>query len=261
MEMSQMVTQALWERDSPLLQLPGVTPELAAAAGGKDVEGVFGLIDMDDEERRELLQVGARGGVWAARAAAGRHPTSPRVCRGHPKQPPSRPARPHRPPSLLLPSPRHPQMTDAQLGALQAVCARYPDISLTYDGPPGGSVEAGDQSVINVSLERDTEGLKMGPGCELPPVHAPRFPGRRDEGWWLVLGDPKANKLLAIKRVSLAAASKVKLAFEAPPEVGDAKLTLFFMCDSWLGCDQEYEVEFKVTEAAPGSDSDDEGSE
>jgi pre-mRNA-splicing helicase BRR2 len=146
-------------------------------------------------------------------------------------------------------------MTDGQLAALQSVCTRYPDISLTFDGPPGAAVEAGDQSAISVALERDTDGLPLGPGGELPPVAAPRFPGRRDEGWWLVLGDPKTNKLLAIKRVSLAAAAKVKLAFEAPAEVGDAKLKLFFMCDSWLGCDQEYEVEFKVTEATGGSDA------
>ncbi|KIY99336.1 hypothetical protein MNEG_8622 [Monoraphidium neglectum] len=153
-------------------------------------------------------------------------------------------------------------MTDAQLAALGAVCTRYPDVSLTFEGPPGGAVEAGDTSAVSVSLERDTDGLALGPGGELPPVHAPRFPGRRDEGWWLVLGDPKANKLLAIKRVSLAAAAKVKLAFEAPAEVGAAKLTLFYMSDSWLGCDQEYEVEFRVTEAAAGgSGSDEEGSE
>jgi pre-mRNA-splicing helicase BRR2 len=40
-------------------------------------------------------------------------------------------------------------------------------------------------------------------------VTAPRFPGRKDEGWWLVVGDAKANSLLAIKRVSLAKSAKV----------------------------------------------------
>jgi pre-mRNA-splicing helicase BRR2 len=92
-------------------------------------------------------------------------------------------------------------------------------------------------------------------GNELSPVHAPRFPGVRDEGWWLVVGQPKANKLLGIKRVSFSKAQHVKLAFDAPAEVGKAKLSLFFMCDSWLGCDQEYEVELNVTEAADDSGS------
>ncbi len=78
MEMSQMVTQALWERDSPLLQLPGVTPELAAAAAAKDVEGVFGLIDMEEDERRELLQVGGGNKGWWG----GTHWLCGRNCRG-----------------------------------------------------------------------------------------------------------------------------------------------------------------------------------
>jgi pre-mRNA-splicing helicase BRR2 len=57
MEMSQMVVQGQWEKDSPLLQLPHFTPQLAAAAAAKEVSTVFDLVEMDDEERRELLQV------------------------------------------------------------------------------------------------------------------------------------------------------------------------------------------------------------
>lgn len=109
---------------------------------------------------------------------------------------------------------------------------------------------AGDSVTLVVDLVREME------GAELPPVHAPRFPGVREEGWWLVVGQPKANKLLGIKRVSFGKAQRVKLAFDAPAEVGKAKLSLFFMCDSWLGCDQEYEVELNVTEAAEDSGSD-----
>jgi hypothetical protein len=57
MEMCQMVVQGQWEKDSPLLQLPHITPQLAAAAAAKDISTVFDLIEMDEEERRELLQV------------------------------------------------------------------------------------------------------------------------------------------------------------------------------------------------------------
>lgn len=57
MEMGQMVTQALWDRDSPLLQLPHFSPELAARCAEKEVTGVFDLIEMEEEDRRELLQV------------------------------------------------------------------------------------------------------------------------------------------------------------------------------------------------------------
>ncbi len=44
---------------------------------------------------------------------------------------------------------------------------------------------------------------------ELGPVVAPRFPGRKEEGWWLVVGTAKDNSLLAIKRVTLGKSAKV----------------------------------------------------
>ncbi|EPS72238.1 hypothetical protein M569_02516, partial [Genlisea aurea] len=57
MELSQMVTQGMWERDSVLLQLPHFTEELAKRCQAKNIETVFDLVEMEDDERRELLQM------------------------------------------------------------------------------------------------------------------------------------------------------------------------------------------------------------
>lgn len=65
-----------------------------------------------------------------------------------------------------------------------------------------------------------------------------RYPTKKEEQWWLVVGDPKSNTLLAIKRVSLLRKSKVNLAFQAPSKLGSHHLVLYFMCDSYMGCDQ-----------------------
>lgn len=46
MEMSQMVTQGMWDRDSLLLQLPHMTKELAAKCKEAGVESVFDLLEM-----------------------------------------------------------------------------------------------------------------------------------------------------------------------------------------------------------------------
>ena len=90
----------------------------------------------------------------------------------------------------------------------------------------------------------------------MPQVHAPRFPKDKEEGWWLVVGDVAANSLLCIKRISLQLKAKVKLEFTAP-EPGEYAYKLYLMSDSYLGCDQEYELKLKVGEAA----SDDEEGE
>ena len=46
MDLSQMVTQALWDRDSILMQLPHLTKDAAAKCTEAEVESVFDLIDM-----------------------------------------------------------------------------------------------------------------------------------------------------------------------------------------------------------------------
>ena len=84
---------------------------------------------------------------------------------------------------------------------------------------------------------------------ELGSVHAPLYPKEKEEAWWLLVGDSKTNALLSIKRVTLQRKANIKLDFNAPEQVGKHNLTLFFMCDAWAGCDQEYEFELNVGEA------------
>jgi len=103
-------------------------------------------------------------------------------------------------------------------------------------------------AVIVVELEREAE---EAPG----PVIASHYPKRKDEGWWLVVGHQEKNGLVSIKRVPLQVRSKVKLDFTAPAQ-GKHDYVLYFMCDSYLGCDQEYEFSLDVGEA--GEDDDDE---
>jgi pre-mRNA-splicing helicase BRR2 len=47
--------QALWDKDSPLLQLPHFTKELAAKCTAAGTASVFDVIDLEDAQRRELL--------------------------------------------------------------------------------------------------------------------------------------------------------------------------------------------------------------
>jgi pre-mRNA-splicing helicase BRR2 len=102
---------------------------------------------------------------------------------------------------------------------------------------------------MNVFLEREMED-----GQSVPPAHAPYFPTTKAEGWWLIVCNAAKKELLAIKRITSQKKSNVKLSFQV--EEGEHQLTLYFMCDSYAGCDQEYEFSVKVGAAAADSEED-----
>ncbi|XP_073981817.1 U5 small nuclear ribonucleoprotein l(3)72Ab [Rhodnius prolixus] len=184
MELAQMITQAMWSKESYLRQLPHFTNDIIKACHEKNVETVFDLMELDDDDRAKLVQ-----------------------------------------------------LTDAQMMDVAKFCNRYPNIELTYEIEHSDHIRSGMIVNVVVNLEREDEA----PG----PVIAPFFPHKREEGWWVVIGDPKANSLLSIKRLTLQQKARVKLDFVAPGP-GHHSYTLYFMSDAYLGCDQEYKFNIEV---------------
>jgi len=132
------------------------------------------------------------------------------------------------------------QMDKAQLVEVAKAANRYPNISLTYK-LDSKEVLAGAAVKLAVELTRE-----MDEDEKLGPVHAPFYPGEKAEGWWLVVGNTKTNKLLAIKKISFTNKPLVSatLEFEAPQE--ESQCFLYFMSDSYLGCDQEWDLEMQI---------------
>ncbi|OXB52652.1 UNVERIFIED_CONTAM: hypothetical protein H355_000015 [Colinus virginianus] len=194
MELAQMVTQAMWSKDSYLKQLPHFTSEHIKRCTDKGVESVFDIMEMEDEERNALLQ-----------------------------------------------------LSDAQIADVARFCNRYPNIELSYEVVEKESIRSGGPVVVLVQLEREEE--------VTGPVIAPLFPQKREEGWWVVIGDSKSNSLISIKRLTLQQKAKVKLDFVAPA-TGTHNYTLYFMSDAYMGCDQEYKFSVDVKEAESDSESD-----
>lgn len=196
MELAQMVTQAMWNKDSYLKQLPHFTTEIVKRCIEKGVETVFDVMELEDEDRNKLLQ-----------------------------------------------------LTDAQMADVARFCNRYPNIELTYEVQDKDIIHSGSTVNVIVQLEREDE--------VTGPVIAPLFPQKREEGWWVVIGDPKSNSLISIKRLTLQQKAKVKLDFVAPSP-GEHVYTLYFMSDAYMGCDQEYKFNIHVGQPDSGKESDSE---
>jgi len=57
MDLSQMCVQAVWDRDSPLQQIPHFDPEVIKRCNGANIASVYDIMEMEDAQRNELLRM------------------------------------------------------------------------------------------------------------------------------------------------------------------------------------------------------------
>lgn len=57
MDLSQMIVQGMWSNENVLKQVPGFTDEIIARCVAKNVEMVFDIMALEDDERDEILQL------------------------------------------------------------------------------------------------------------------------------------------------------------------------------------------------------------
>jgi len=187
MELAQNLTQAVWNKDSYLRQIPHFSVEMVTKCRGKDIDSVFDIIEMENDDRDNLLKLG-----------------------------------------------------DKEMANVARFCNRYPNIDMNHTVEDPEDAAANRPTNVHITLEREAD--------LAGDVIAPFYPGKRDEGWWCVVGDPKTNHLLAIKHITLQQKKKVTLEV-VPQKAGDQNFLLYLMCDAYAGCDQEYEIKLNVAEA------------
>ncbi|KAK3934484.1 pre-mRNA splicing helicase [Diplogelasinospora grovesii] len=209
MEMSQMVVQAMWDRDSPLKQIPHFTPEVVKVANKYGIKDIFDFMDkMNPDENPDYPQLVKELGLSQSQLVAAANFTN----------------------------------------------SKYPDISLEFELEDEESVRAGEPAYLKINIEREADEDEEFD----PTVHAPFYPARKTENWWLVVGEEATKTLLAIKRVTIGQKLNVRLEFTVPTP-GNHDLKLFLMSDSYVGVDQEPSFSVQVAEGMEvDEDEDDE---
>jgi pre-mRNA-splicing helicase BRR2 len=205
MEMSQMVVQAMWDRDSPLKQIPHFSDEVIDAVNQAGVKDIFEFMDAMSEK-----------GAGALIKRTG--------------------------------------LDNKQLAqAAEFTNNKYPNLDLEFE-VEDEQITAGAPAYLKVKITRE-----MDEDDDEEPditVHAPFYPAKKVENWWLVVGGEK-NSLLAIKRVTIGRELQLRLEYVVPTP-GKHELTLYLMSDSYVGVDQD--PTFTV-EAAEGMDEDEDEEE
>lgn len=127
--------------------------------------------------------------------------------------------------------------------------SQYPNINMEFDVEDPDEISAGAPAYLRIKIARELDEDEE----PAEAVHAPFYPAKKMEIWWLVVGDESAKTLLAIKRITIGKSLNVRLEYTVPTP-GEHELKLFLMSDSYVGVDQD--PSFKVT-VAEGVDEDD----
>jgi activating signal cointegrator complex subunit 3 len=114
------------------------------------------------------------------------------------------------------------------------------DILSTFDKP----IEIGNEIVIEASFERINQ-------RKTAKVYAPRWSKHNDEGFWLIIGNERIDELFALKRLRIPLHSKAfcSLRFMPAEVVGNQSVSLYLISDSYLGLDQQYQVNFTIQDS------------
>ena len=138
--------------------------------------------------------------------------------------------------------------------AVSKFCNAYPDIEIDkVTVSEADDLHSGSPVSVAVSIKRDlSDDSQTGGG-----VMSQTYPVRKEECWWVVIGDEKSGHVLSLKKATILKHSTVRLEFVAPSQ-GVHQLKMFLICDSYLGCDLEENFSITVGEA---EDSDEETEE
>ncbi|KAG0650650.1 Pre-mRNA-splicing helicase BRR2 [Hyphodiscus hymeniophilus] len=225
MEMSQMVVQGMWDRDSPLKQIPHFTPEVIKAANesgyvvplvpsqlctnqeySPSIKDIFEFMDaMDPSENANYNAIVKHLGLSQNQLAQAANFTN----------------------------------------------SQYPNINLEFDLEDPDDITAGAPAYIKVKIERELEEDEE----PAEAVHAPFYPSKKMEIWWLVVGEESTKTLLAIKRITFGRSLNVRLEYTVPTP-GEHELKLFLMSDSYVGVDQDPSFQVTVAEGVDEMDED-----
>lgn len=272
MQLVQMVMQARWVDDSSLLLLPGIDADAAAGLARQGIVALPQLLALAASDRGRAVKVLAQVLHSDERAASAAVTVAERLPLISVKVTVLREGGPG-PAAAEAKGGKGMGMADG-MGVedgmeegMEAAAARGSSGGMgmgmrtdpadaSGQGGGGGGGPAG--PMIEVELARKNRG---GGGSGPPRVYAPRYPKIKEEGWWVLVGHTASGELLAMKRIALGARTTARLAL--PRELASGAdlgghghaargggaadlITVYFVSDSYLGLDQQYDVPLRA---------------
>lgn len=148
------------------------------------------------------------------------------------------------------------------VGPLHEEDEKLQKIAMPPNKDTWAQVHQGNEYTLQANFYRHGSRSIRNSGSPIPKVHCPKFTKAKDEGWFLVLGEPYAGELVALKRCSYRhTRSTHQITFNAPQKLGRIIYTAYIISDSYIGFDQQFDIHLEVIEEQPSNRYDQGGME
>ncbi|KAF9970315.1 secretory subunit [Actinomortierella ambigua] len=252
MDMSQLLVQGLYFHDSPLQQLPFVDPVVAKAqkTGGKNaVKTITQFMELDRKDRKAFL---------LPNTTAEQEDQIPAVAKQYPRFEAQKAFFKVAGDNVITPGSLCTFILKARAVAPGDMVEDDEEDKKKKAGKKSAEDKAKDEvealfePLADIDSEEDEAGNiqpRPAPKSKAPAVHSPNFPGDKSPYWWVVLGDPKNNRIVVqpTKIADITSESrKVRIQFQAPPRPGSYSFNMYIKSDSVLGSDIVKELTLHV---------------
>lgn len=102
----------------------------------------------------------------------------------------------------------------------------------------GELLEEGEEAIVLINLKR----LNRAPRQF---VSISNYPKPKECSWFLLIGNPAKNELLAMKRIAFKRYASKRLTLCLPQSFAEEQLEIYLMCDSYIGLDQAYQIDLE----------------
>lgn len=235
-DFSQRLVQALWLKDSDLMQLPHLQESnIKALTTGKDaVKGLKEYLKLHRIEAPEEPAPEQPNGESTALLAGGEMVV---------KAPERKITWNADKPKILCDS-----LNAEELANVAAAMRVIPDIDVKVECyvDDEEQIAEGDYMTIKVTITR----YNLPEDETIPPVYAPNFPTAREEGWWVLLGVARSNQICMCEHVpTTGRVTSREMRMLAPNRAATLGLDVYVKSDSYLGLDHKIPFTIEVVSA------------
>ncbi|KAI8923996.1 Sec63 Brl domain-containing protein [Entophlyctis helioformis] len=234
-EFSQMMVQALFNRQSPLMQLPFPDSDVLRHFSTKkrNITTLEQYFQLSDEEKRSVLRTLSEDQFNTIQAVGEKYP------------------------ALKIVKAKYEVLGEPTITAGAIV-----NLGIKLRSLYGGKEPVGDH--LTDELDDPEEESKKSQWWvdkteKIREPHAPYFPGSRPPTYWVMLANQKEGHLICLgKVVGLDTDKTIRLQFQAPPKAGTWVFQVIVKSDTYAGTDQTIDAKLVVEDesALPAMEDD-----